>query len=82
MRSLSTLALALFLSVALGASSVLAQQGPSWFGPSGPSVSSDQPMDPPPPPPPPPPVPVDGALALLALAGGAYAVRRLRQVPS
>lgn len=34
--------------------------------------------DPPPPPPPPPQVPIDGGLGLLALAGGAYAVRRLR----
>ena len=33
---------------------------------------------PPAPPPAPPPVPIDGGLALLALAGGAYAVRRLR----
>lgn len=30
----------------------------------------------------PPAVPIDGGLGLLALAGGAYAVRKLRQRPS
>ena len=37
-------------------------------GPSCPTFSCEEP----------PPVPIDGGLSLLALAGGAYAVRRLR----
>jgi hypothetical protein len=56
------------------APTAMAQEMPSWASPSG-STSA---QDPPPPPPPPPPAPVNGALALLAIAGGAYMVRRLR----
>jgi hypothetical protein len=54
---------------------VLAQDG--WSSPSsGAPTSAEQP---PLPPGDPPPVPINGALALLAIAGGAYAVRRLRR---
>ena len=57
------LALAVFLSFSAVAS---AQPGPGVDPgtPSGPPVQS---------------VPLDGGLGLLALAGGAYAARRLRQ---
>ena len=77
--ALSSAALALALLLAVPAA---AQSLPDWAAPSGPAppgtTDSAGPGGPPPPPPPPPPVPVDGGLSLLALAGGASAVRRLR----
>ena len=54
---------------------------PSWAAPSSPT-RAEAPMnnvDPDPPPRAPQQVPLDGGLSLLALAGGAYAVRRLRK---
>jgi hypothetical protein len=80
MRLLLSVALAgCFLIVSLAPSAAAQGEPPSWANPpSGASGSSSAFADPPPPPPPPPPAPVNGALALLALAGGAYAVRRLR----
>ena len=62
-----------------------AQSVPDWAAPSGGSVATAPQSDAragnhvPAPPPIPPPVPIDGGLTLLALAGGAYAVRRLRK---
>ena len=60
-----------------------AQTVPDWAAPSGgvatEAPSNSGPAAPPPPPPIPPQVPIDGGLSLLALAGGAYAVRRLRK---
>lgn len=47
--------------------------GPEVMGQPGPGGG------PPPPPPAPAQVPIDGGLALLALAGGAYAVKKLRR---
>ena len=69
-----------------------AQTVPDWAEPSG-GVATEAPSNSgggggPPLPPgcsggppctPPPQVPIDGGLSLLALAGGAYAVRRLRK---
>ena len=60
-----------------------AQTVPDWAAPSG-GVATEAPSNsggggPPNPPTTPPPVPIDGGLGLLALAGGAYAVRRLRK---
>ena len=63
-----------------------AQSLPEWARPSEPvnpygPESADGPFAqaaPDPPPVPVAPVPLDGGLGLLALAGGAYAVRRLR----
>ena len=60
-----------------------AQTVPDWAAPSG-GVATEAPSNsggggPPPPPTTPPQVPIDGGLGLLALAGGAYAVRRLRK---
>lgn len=62
-----------------------AQTVPDWAAPSG-GVATEAPSNSgggvPPPPgggDAPPQVPIDGGLSLLALAGGAYAVRRLRK---
>ena len=70
------------LAFCLMASAASAQSVPKWAEP-GTGVSA-APADnlgggPPPPPPPPPQVPIDGGLGLLAVAGGAYAARRLRR---
>ncbi len=60
-----------------------AQSLPDWAAPSGGVATEAQSNpgggSPPPPPDVPPQVPIDGGLTLLALAGGAYAVRRLRK---
>ncbi len=60
-----------------------AQSVPDWAAPGGGVVTEAQSNpgggSPPPPPEVPPQVPIDGGLTLLALAGGAYAVRRLRK---
>ena len=61
------------------------QSLPDWAAPSGGGVATAPQSDArvgnhvPPPPEVPPQVPIDGGLSLLALAGGAYAVRRLRK---
>ena len=71
--------LLLALLIAVPAS---AQTLPSWAAPpeaAGPSSAlSSAGDDPPAPPGRPTPVPLDGGAALLALAGAAYAARRLR----
>jgi hypothetical protein len=82
----------LVLLVALGLSSVAAQSVPSWAAPSPPAppaTPSQYPGGTPPPSGPPAPpgtptqypatVPIDGGLGLLAVAGGAYAVSKLRR---
>ena len=76
MRALPTLLLALFLAVPVAAQSL-----PSWGRPT--EAADDLFIDPndgvtPGAAPAPVEVPVDGGLGLLALAGGAYAARRLR----
>lgn len=64
----------------LAAGSSVAQSTPGWASPSPSAPSGGYfAADPPGPPPPPPPVPVDGGLGLLAVAGGALAVQRLRR---
>ncbi|MEM0964001.1 MAG: hypothetical protein AAGK21_15850 [Bacteroidota bacterium] len=75
--------------LAAGASTeTSSQEVPSWaapVAPAGPPVgpqaasSAADPGGAPAPPNTPTPVPIDGGLGLLALAGGAYAARRLRQ---
>ena len=78
---LRSLFIVFVLSVApLAAAPAIAQSLPDWAAPVEPS----EPVEAPPPVesvpnPPPAPVPVDGGLALLALAGGAFALRRLRR---
>ena len=75
----------LLLSLALTLSLPVAAQGdalglPDWAAPSAPSEApAVAPVDGPGLPSTPTPVPLDGGLGLLALAGGAYAARRLRQ---
>jgi hypothetical protein len=66
-------------------SGAVAQEMPSWAAPSNDrgfatrsGGNSPGAFEPPDFPPDPAPVPVDGGLALLALAGAGYAVRRLR----
>lgn len=71
--------LALAVPLALAAPS-LAQSVPDWAAPSSPPAPTTAAA---PPTPPgggaaPSQVPIDGGLGLLALAGGAYAIRRLR----
>jgi len=57
-----------------------AQSLPDWAAPAPPpAASSSSGIPPDPPGTPAQEVPLDGGLALLALAGGAYAARRLRQ---
>lgn len=85
MRSLLlTLGFALVFGVASSASAqdAVTSSLPDWAAPStpmdaGPSVESMS--APPNPPGAPSQVPLDGGLGLLALAGGAYAARKLRQ---
>lgn len=73
------------LAIALPATTAYAQEMPSWAEPIAPppddrSLSAyDVDEGGGVPDPPTEPVPVDGGLALLVLAGGAYAVRRLRR---
>ena len=64
---------------ALTASGAAAQEVPDWAATvENPAASQDNfGPGPPPPPPPPPSVPLDGGLGVLALAGAAYAARRL-----
>lgn len=80
----------LIVALVLAAPAALAQSVPDWAAPMGSSEGpSGSPSDPaallaPPTLPgggvaPLQEVPIDGGLGLLALAGGAYAVRRLRQ---
>ena len=78
---MNTLALAAALTLAVPMA--LAQSLPWWAVPSTPAVSSGPSAAMAPPVLPgggaaPAQVPLDGGLSLLALAGGAYAVRRLR----
>lgn len=75
----------LALLIGFGGGAV-AQEMPSWAAPSndhgfGMRSNSDPvgAFEPPDLPADPPPVPVDGGLALLALAGAGYAVRRLQR---
>ena len=77
---LCMLSLALLGIPAQAAEDPATQSLPGWAAPSAPpppSASSGMPPDPPGAPAQE--VPLDGGLALLALAGGAYAARRLRQ---
>ncbi|HLT48793.1 MAG TPA: hypothetical protein VK002_16295 [Rubricoccaceae bacterium] len=78
--------LLLLMLVLTAAPGLAAQNLPSWAEPYVPPPVERQAHDLGPvddcggfPCPPPDPVPVDGGLGLLALAGGAYAVRRLRK---
>ncbi|PAP77484.1 PID-CTERM protein-sorting domain-containing protein [Rubrivirga marina] len=84
--------LVLIWFVVLGLSSAAAQSVPSWAAPSPPAppaTPTQYPGGAPPPAGPPAPpgtptqypatVPIDGGLGLLALAGGAYAVSKLRR---
>lgn len=75
------LCLSLCAALALTVASVEAQSLPEWAEPGPPPASAPTmaAVEPPPPPPAPAQVPLDGGLGLLALAGGAYAARRLRQ---
>ena len=77
----------LLLMAAIGLAPLAAssQSMPSWAAPSSPQAADPAPPqkdDAPPPPGVPQQVPIDGGLGLLALAGGAYAVRKLRKDPS
>lgn len=83
------LALALLAALAVaGAAAPTAQSIPDWAAPSAPAAPAEQMQAVPCPPGQtgdpcaggvPAQVPLDGGLSLLALAGGAYAVRKLRQ---
>lgn len=61
---------------------VAAQEMPAWAEPAAPPSAHElyehEELDDGPPDPPPDPVPIDGGFAVLALAGGAYGIRRLR----
>ena len=81
--------LSLGFALALGVASTASAQDaatssiPDWAAPASPAASGTgvESMGGPPPNPPSAPaqVPLDGGLGLLALAGGAYAARKLRQ---
>lgn len=69
----------LFVALVVGfAASASAQSLPDWAAPHKPASPTAAPQAVPDPPAEPTPVPLDGGLGLLALAGGAYAARRLR----